>query len=362
MTNTPPIGDASSGPRLRGFAGIDHDIHSYITHCLAAGQDPRHVAQKKSHLRRFTRETRALTLADITLETLTRNADSLRERGRSARTANWRRQIVVCWLNWCVKTGRLDRHNCADATRYDESDDQRRVRRAITDDECARLLAVADAQGPLRSLWYRLACECGLRRGELVRLRWADVDLDARVLTLRGTKAKRADAVPLLADTAERLSAVKPDAFTLAQRVFAQPVTDAERREDFFTANIPATDARGRVADLHSLRSTLATRLARSGVSPAITKTIMRHRSIETTLRHYTDLQIDDMRRAMRDSVPAPGTAPGTDPCASGASFGRWLARCPVPLSEPHRRAIAGFLLPHDLPLSSSPNAASRSP
>lgn len=337
MTNPSPFRAAPSGDFLS-------HVDAYIAHCRASGQSPRHVSQKRSHLRKFARESGVRLLADATLETLTANLSAMRDAGKSARTCNWRRQIVVCFLNWCVKTRRLDAHNANAAAVYDESDDQRRVRRALTDDECARLLAVADSRGASRSLWYRLALEVGLRRGELCRLRWADVDLDARVLTVRGSKAKRADVVPLLGDTAERLAELREPDDRPDCRVFPFPVSDGERRADFADARIAERDGRGRVADLHSLRTTLGTRLARRGVAPQVAQRIMRHRSYSTTLRHYTDLQLDDMRRALRGAHALPASAPGSSHHHGQPPVHGWLSTCPVPLSDPQRRAIAGVL------------------
>jgi integrase len=319
-------------------SGVGDHIDAYIEHCRRSGHAPRHVAQKRSHLRKFAKESRVRSLDEITAETLLENISAMRTRGKrgnSARTCNWRRSIVVSFMNWCVQDRRIAEHNTAATPKYDESDDQRRIRRALTDDECGRLLEIADAISAHRGLWYRLALEVGLRRGELARLRWIDVDLDSRVLTVNGSKAKRRDVVPLLGDTAERLASLRPAAFAPSDRVFPVAVSDAERRADFASAGIAETDALGRVADLHSLRTTLGTRLARRGVAPQIAQRIMRHSSYETTLRHYTDLRIDDMRRAMRGATRHEH-APD--------SVLAWLERCPIPLSDPHRRAIAALL------------------
>ncbi|MBL0922422.1 MAG: site-specific integrase [Phycisphaerales bacterium] len=328
MENTPICnGDA--------LPAVHPAIDAYIAHCRASNQARRHVDQKKSHLRKFVREVRARTLADVTLEALTANLAALREAGKSARTCNWRRQIVISWLNWCVKTERIERHPADHAPRFDESDDQRRPRRALNDAECERLIAVADAHSPERGVWYRLALEVGLRRGELARLRWADVDLDARTITVRGSKGKRADTVPLLGDTVKALLALKPATLTLDGKVFLSPPGDAERRADFTAAGVVGINERGRVADLHALRTTLGTRLARRGVAPQVAQKIMRHRDYATTLRYYTDLQVEDMRNALRGACAAvDGELP----------FIGWLDICPIPLSDPHRRAISGLL------------------
>jgi hypothetical protein len=48
-------------------------------------------------------------------------------------------------------------------------------------------------------------------------------------------------------------------------------------------------DERGRKVVLHSLRDSLATMLAQSGVPPAVAMGIMRHRNTRLTLEAYTD-------------------------------------------------------------------------
>jgi len=71
--------------------------------------------------------------------------------------------------------------------KLDEHRDRRRIRRPLTDEELARLLAVAEERG--RRAWYLTAALAGLRRSELIRLTWASVDLEGGVLTIRDGKA-----------------------------------------------------------------------------------------------------------------------------------------------------------------------------
>ncbi len=66
-------------------------------------------------------------------------------------------------------------------------------------------------------------------------------------------------------------------------------------------------DDEGRVIDLHALRTTLGTQLARAGVTPQVAQRIMRHSDYRTTLKHYTVLGLTDTAAAM-DRLP--GIAP----------------------------------------------------
>lgn len=59
----------------------------------------------------------------------------------------------------------------------------------------------------------------------------------------------------------------------------------------------------GRVIDLHALRTTLGTQLARAGVTPQVAQRIMRHGDYRTTLKHYTVLGLTDTAAAI-DRLP----------------------------------------------------------
>jgi integrase len=69
------------------------------------------------------------------------------------------------------------------------------------------------------------------------------------------------------------------------------------------TAFLADTDGSGRVVDLHALRHTFITRLARSGVAPAVAKSLARHSTIVLTMDHYTHTLIGDERAAL-DRLP----------------------------------------------------------
>ncbi|MCC6320303.1 MAG: site-specific integrase [Phycisphaerales bacterium] len=138
---------------------------------------------------------------------------------------------------------------------------------------------------------------------------------------------------PQLAEALRRRLAAFPALPTA--RVWSDTVGDVTRLKDFLRAGIarrvPVLDAdgkpvkigtgkrervktrivveddEGRVIDLHALRTTLGTQLARAGVTPQIAQRIMRHSDYRTTLKHYTVLGLTDTAAAM-DRLP--GVAP----------------------------------------------------
>ncbi len=311
---------------VEGRKPLAQHFGDYIAHCERAGLDPHHVNQKQSHLRRLLEATDAVRLADLTDEVLEWYVGTLRDLGRSARTMNFARQIVVAFMSWCVKKKRAESNTLKVVPKLDEDRDRRRERRPLTDDEFARLLAVASEYG--RAAWYLAAALAGLRRGDLMRLSWADIDFENGSITISEGKAKRTDILPVHPQLASELRRLHAERLPMpTAKVFPTAVTAATVAKDFLRAGlareevvtdadgepvmigkgkrrrpkirIATEDAQGRVIDLHALRSTLATNLARAGVAPQLTQEIMRHADYRTTKKHYTVLGLADTAAAI---------------------------------------------------------------
>ncbi|MCW5769166.1 MAG: site-specific integrase [Phycisphaeraceae bacterium] len=329
---------------IEGRKALADHVAAYLAHCRHAGQNGRHVDQKEEQLDRLMESSGATRLSDLTADAVERYLASVKDSGLSARSVNYARQTAVAFYSWCVRTGRADVNPLRVIPKQDESRDRRRVRRPLTNDEMARLLSVARERG--REAWYLCAALAGLRKGDLQRLTWGDVDLNKGTITIRQGKAKREDVVPIhpqLADALQRRLKTFPAMPTT--RVFSDTVTDTTRLKDFLRAGlarkvpvldedgkpitvgegtrakpktrIVAEDDEGRVIDLHALRTTLGTQLARAGVAPQIAQRIMRHSDYKTTLRHYTVLGLTDTAGAMArlpgiDASPTRERATGT--------------------------------------------------
>src|SRR5262249_22886400 len=80
----------------------------------------------------------------------------------SARSRNYYRESLVAFANWCVENGRLKEHDLDRVPKADQKADPRRQRRALTEDELTRLLAVA----VLRPLTDARTVRRGKRKGE----------------------------------------------------------------------------------------------------------------------------------------------------------------------------------------------------
>jgi len=145
----------------------------------------------------------------------------------------------------------------------------------------------------------RVAAYTGLRRGELVALRWRDVDLSGRKVVVRravsanvetaSTKSRRAREVPLPDQAAEalvRLSSrddfTATDDYVFANRWGRRLDGSALRRR--FERARDAADLRP--LRFHDLRHTYGSLLVAGGVDLASVKSAMGHSRITTTERY----------------------------------------------------------------------------
>jgi integrase len=75
-------------------------------------------------------------------------------------------------------------------------------------------------------------------------------------------------------------------------------------KKDRKATGIEEKDARGRYADIHSLRHTFAILLARSNVHPKVAQTLLRHSDIRMTMAIYTHVDHEEQAKALT-SLPA---------------------------------------------------------
>lgn len=230
------------------------------------------------------------------------------EAGLSGLTINKRVASLMRFLAWSRREGYIRTNPLEEWQKLVHKSTH--PKRELTDDEVDRLLQVARQRD--RYLYYLLAVRTGLRRSELRRLQWEDLDMDQRRLFLpwHKTKGRRDAAIPLasdlhqaLAEHAKRIGPLHPTA-----PVFLTTPTNQTVRKDFLRAGIPHLDEQGKRASLHSLRMTLATQLADLNLPLEVKQELMRHADYKTTQRHYVRIprerlieavvQLDQKRQA----------------------------------------------------------------
>lgn len=187
---------------------------------------------------------------------------------------------------------------------------RRRARRdprrlALTDAEAAALLAICPPtpSGRCRRACYALALEAGLRRADIRQLRVGQVRLGGAApyleLSAESTKSGRYETVPatgLLVDALAPLLERRGRRALVVSLDGVRPriVTCARLRADLAAAGVALDDALDRRVDLHALRHTFVTRLARAGVHPKVAQRLARHRQLATTMDIYTHTGYSD--------------------------------------------------------------------
>ena len=289
--------------------------------------------------------------------------------GIGNQTATHYLRAIKSFTKWAVGDGRMPADPIAHLSGWNAATDRRRERRALSGDEVARLLAVADASPdvtverrkrvdsksvmftstthvPDRGMVYRLALMTGLRAGELAALTPQSFNLrgDEPTVTVEAvdSKRRRSDVQPLHATMAAMLklwlkgkpkdervfqidlgkaaSWLRADLDTARAQWLDEAQTTAEREVREQSDFLCHTDGAHRVADLHACRHTFITNVVQNASTIKVAMTLARHSDPKLTLGRYTHVRLADVRGALPDlpkpesiAYPALMRATGTD-------------------------------------------------
>jgi integrase len=184
---------------------------------------------------------------------------------------------------------------------------------------------LAAAKGTRFEALYMLALTTGMRLGELLGLRWQDVDLDARMLQVRHTLLRTQNGLhltePKTARSRRRI-ALAPTAVEALRHQRRQQAAERLRlgpawdEQDLVFANeigrpieqgnllrrsfwpLLSTAALPRIR-FHDLRHTAATLLLSQGVHPKVVSELLGHSSIGLTLDIYSHVLPDMQQHAV---------------------------------------------------------------
>ena len=168
-------------------------------------------------------------------------------------------------------------------------EDNHRVRYLSTLERKRFLSACKDANWPKLYLLVLIAITTGARRGELLGLRWNDIDFERQTAYVQTTKNGQPKVLPLTNDVIKELSRFRQQDDSL--------IFNSELKSDkVFCFNKQWRKAL-EVAEVdsfrfHDLRHTTASYLAQSGASLLEIADVLGHKQISVTKR-YTHLCID---------------------------------------------------------------------
>jgi integrase len=238
-------------------------------------------------------------LAELTEADFEEAVAKLSARGLLPKSVNNFMVPLKRMLGHAVKWGYLTRNPAAEVQRLPVP---HREMRALTPTEVRRLL---DAAAPEHRLFFELAVMTGLRRGELIGLKWGDVDFrDARLHVRRSVwagqfvspKSQRSiRAVDLAPRLAALLKQARPDGpwERVAERLIFPGKDGCPRDPDSFLRwHFAPALKRAALEGLrfHDLRHTYASLLILAGEHPKYLQAQLGHASITTTLGRYGHL------------------------------------------------------------------------
>ena len=157
---------------------------------------------------------------------------------------------------------------------------------------------------------YKLLLYTGMRVGECIALRWSDVDIDNKILSISQTDYRgqiqscKTDnglrVIPLSAQALDVLQGLACNRLVNMTYVFAhnngkrysyRSILDNWHRL-LYSVGVPKSG-------LHRLRHTYASECLRCGVSPVVLAKLLGHADSSFTLRQYCDCQFDDMSKSV---------------------------------------------------------------
>ncbi len=165
--------------------------------------------------------------------------------------------------------------------------------RYLTDDEIDRLLyCCARHIKPI----VITALNTGMRKGEIIRLKWFDVDMVNRIITVRNSKNNESRHIPINDTLYAELLKLQSDS-AAEQHVFVGKTGEPIR---YFEHAFEGARKRAKIKDFrfHDLRHTFASHLVMNGVDIRVVQDLLGHRTITMTMR-YSHLS----NRALKDAV-----------------------------------------------------------
>ena len=180
--------------------------------------------------------------------------------------------------------------------------------RFLDGDEIQRLLtAASESFRPI----LLTALHTGMRKGEILKLKWPDVDFKNCIITIQESKSGKKRMLPMDDTVCEALS-VLPTRFQRGY-VFPSPFKDGGPRYDCkrqFGNAVKKADIHN--FRFHDLRHTFASHLVMAGVDLMTVKELLGHATLTMTMR-YSHLAPDHRMRAIKTLDSAYQTDTKTD-------------------------------------------------
>jgi integrase len=292
-----------------------------------------HFRNVKGRLNNTLPKLEGMRVRDLKVMDMTRIRSQAVASGSAHRTANLICSTLNAALRWGVEAEILASNPIRHLKKLPETAEFKKYqRRAMTDEEIGRFLAASrqdDETAQIRSrdlntpripqtpLWTALLLTGG-RWNEMRLAEWRDIDLREGLLVLRAasTKSRKQRVIPIGSELVEVLRGLKLEQQRVLGRIpratdnvllspdgctWGRYTTNPMRILDRIlkAAGILKHTVDGRKLDIHALRHTFATRLARSGAPLTHAQRLLGHSDPKLTAAVYTHLDAEDLRGAI---------------------------------------------------------------
>jgi integrase len=239
------------------------------------------------------------TFAEITTITVERfkrdRRAGITKRGnqREPATVNREMSVLAKIFTLALQQGVVATNPCRQVKKLRE-DNQRT--RYLSGEEEAALMAALESRPRLKHIVV-LAIHTGMRFGEIMKLRWSEVDFSRNLIHVKGTKTGKDRAIPMS-------RTVRSEMLELEQRqeskewVFPNAATGKQQLRVTRSWYSACREAGIEGLRFHDLRHTAATRMADAGADAFTIAAILGHATIQMTAR-YTHATSEAKRRAV---------------------------------------------------------------
>lgn len=263
-------------------------LNAYIDYLMAGSYSDSTIRNYSQSLLQFLRYYDYCNPDDLDERSIVKYLAELIRRGLSADTVNVAISAIKYYYINVLKRPYRD----IDLPRPNKS---QKIPPVLTQAECLSIFA--QIENPKHKLMLLLSYGAGLRRGELIYLRWEDIHLAEFKIHLKETKGKKDRFVMLpysIVTYLENYHNLYPgDGWVFQGQRKGEPYSDSSVEAIMRKAVEKA--GLSKKATVHTLRHSFATHLLENGTDLRMIQALLGHKNIKTTVRytHLTSKSID---------------------------------------------------------------------
>jgi len=248
-------------------------------------------------LKEFFKGKRLRDIAPMLIERykqLRLKTKTLHKRERSPATVNRELQVLSKVFSMAYDNGLVETNPMRRVHKLREAPARERY---LTDDEEKRLFEIlVGRRAHIRPIIV-VALQTGMRQGEILGMKWENVDFEQKTIYIAHTKTGRPRKLPMNKPVEVELRSLKQDASS-EEHVFSYARTGLKLTTFRHAWDGACTEAKISGLRFHDLRHTFATRLRAKGVHEMDIMSLLGHTTLQMTSR-YTHAMPENLRTAV---------------------------------------------------------------